>query len=183
METLYVNGNDVCHGSFRINSDWVMKFEDAEKISFDLTVVGVFPSMCLGPIFLFGIRDVFAHAGAKGAMSLTCAECLPAPCRQMLLCSPVVPLVKHEKGFQVICADDWMTLIVQSASDITEATLNASPMDQRPPELEEDVLDDDSTLTESDTPLDDINNLDDDENVDIEEFSDVDAEDVIELST
>lgn len=182
METLYVNGNDICHGTFNIDSSWVMNFHDANNTSFDLKVVGVFPSMCLGPIFLFGIRDIFTHASAHGAVSLTCAECLPAPCRQMLLCSPVVPLVKHEKGFQVIAADDWMTLIVQSAADITEATLNASPIDQRPQEQEEDVLDEDSTLTDSDTPLDDMQNLEEDENVDIEEFSDLDAEDVIELS-
>ena len=96
-----------------------------------LEVVGIHFAPTVGCIFFFGRRWTTTMDGgeglevqeAEGDEASSCShyeravECLPEACQQMLLRSPVVPLIKTEQGFQAISQDAWVSLVALGAGD------------------------------------------------------------------
>ena len=163
MNTIYLVGAGTHPGWMEIDEDWKLTLTKHCGARQTLETVGVHHVPAFGCLFFFGYKP--RVQGQVGWSTTTSAEdrsdpsqvaCfqvvehLPEACKQMLLYSPVVPLLQTDAGFQNISEEVWMSLVMQGTDTLfaDEATLNASPYD-RPLEGEEEPAQSESSASAS----------------------------------
>jgi hypothetical protein len=123
-------GAAVKDGTFTVDEDWKLRLwaDDEPLVTRELYCAGVMAPVSSGKLlYLFSAppsRDVEQVAALR----------LPPSCREMLLFSPVVPLLKTARGFQAVTGDEWTELTARDMPLSVENTCNASTLGSRPAE-------------------------------------------------
>jgi hypothetical protein len=193
METVYLDGTDLRTGTITIDDKWTMLLRQGDNPPEELRL-GAVCSMTDELIYIFCVFPFRAGGqGVDGAprpqdptQAKRPVEQLPRSCRQLLLFSPAVPLLKTAKGFQVISRADWLDFVASNSSS-WDNTVNASAQDSQSKYFEDDEWESDTSSGDSETPLverdDDTDGGEDASDPDVEvEYSDDAVGDVAEVT-
>ena len=142
-------------GRFTLDENWTLSLRtDLEPdVVHTLECTGIFPTntgiTTTFPVLVY----LFSASLCDGdpQRQLSPVQNLPTNCREMLLFSPMVPLLKTARGFQAISGDAWTELVARDESLSGDSTCNASAIDAR--HADEEADESDSTQTDSESPV------------------------------
>jgi len=167
MKSLVIARSRIIQGDFQIDDNWSVVLTLQDGTVHNLILVAVLPPASHGIFYLFAPT-------LENILDFAPVELLPKVYAQLLLSSPMIPLIKTQTGFETVPEETWMSFVTHDLEATIEEVDTVIGTEEDETHVSEDCL---SSSSESETGEEDIICNDDmeesmstvDSNTDVEE--------------